>query len=264
MNNSQQIVTIPYTPRDHWAGPNGLHAMLGQKRFSVIVAHRRFGKTYGVINQLLRKMITHPRDDCRFGYVAPFRSQAKEIAWAYLKRFMEPIPNCKISETDLSIEMAGKGKIRLYGADNENALRGVYFDGLVIDEVADMSPTIWGEVLRPTLADRKGWCIFIGTPRGQNVFHELYTDGLRMVNNQWQSFMYRADETGVIDPDELEQLRQELSDSKFRQEFLCDFTASVDDNLISLESIIQAEKRVLDDSDWNKEDLIIGDRKSVV
>ena len=234
-------IKIPYTPRPYWEGANGIHAQLDRHRFSVIVAHRRFGKTMGVINQLIKRAIIFPGTDGRFGYLAPYRNQAKAIAWDYLKRYTQVVPDVKFNESELAVTMPNGSRIRLYGADNADALRGLYFDGLVVDEIADIKPDVWGEILRPALADRGGWCIFIGTPKGQNVFFELYQKAL--AQGGWFAGLYRADQTQVLPEEELQALKDELSDNQYRQELLCDFTARTDDSLIGLECVMAAEKR---------------------
>lgn len=235
------IVRIPYKPRPLWAGAKGIHRCLDKHRFSVLVAHRRFGKTFGIVNQLIKRALVFQGVDGRFGYVAPFRNQAKSIAWNYLKRYTAVVPDVRYNEGELAVYLPNGAHIRLFGADNADALRGLYFDGLVVDEVADIKPEVWGEVLRPTLADREGWCIFIGTPKGQNLFFELYEHAL--VNDRWYAGMFRADETNVLPEGELAVLREEMSDNQFRQEMLCDFSATVDNALIGLDDVLAAEKR---------------------
>ncbi|MDR2007000.1 MAG: terminase family protein [Acidaminococcales bacterium] len=250
------ICVIPYAPRAHWKGPDGLHAQLDRHRFSVIVAHRRFGKTLGVINHVIKRALLFPGGDGRFGYVAPYRGQAKAIAWDYLKRFAAPVPGVAYSEGELAVSFPNGARIRLFGADNPDALRGLYFDGLIVDEVADIKPEVWGEVLRPALSDRKGWCVFIGTPKGQNVFFEKYREALS--TEGWFAGLFRADETGVLPEEELEALRAEMSDNQFRQEMLCDFTAAADNVLIPLDLVLAAQKRVLRETDVSYAPLVMG------
>ena len=124
-----------YAPRPLQAR---LHKQL--QRFNVLVAHRRFGKTVFCINELIAKAAANPRPDARYGYVAPLLTQAKDVAWHYLKRFTAPIPGIKASETELWIDLPNGARIRLYGADNGDRFRGLYFDGVVLDEYAQMNP----------------------------------------------------------------------------------------------------------------------------
>ncbi|MBQ3456786.1 MAG: hypothetical protein IJG36_10145, partial [Synergistaceae bacterium] len=134
-----------------------------------------------------------------------------------------------------------------FGADNPDAMRGLYFDGVILDEVADMKPEVWGEIIRPALSDRNGWACFIGTPKGQNLFHELYEYGLS--HEKWCSVLYRADETGIIPESELEDARAVMSANQYRQEFLCDFSASEDNVLITIDMVSDAAKKGLTEAD---------------
>lgn len=211
------------------------------KRFSVLVCHRRFGKTFLAINTLIDAALRTQKENARYGYVAPYLKQAKQVSWDYLKRFAYRVPGVSVNESELSILFPNGSMIRLYGSDNGEAMRGVYFDGVVIDEVADCRLETWPEIIRPALADRKGWCLFIGTPKGMNQFFELYQYAQK--NPDWYAGMYRADETGLIDQDELKAAREIMSENQYRQEFLCDFTASADNVLISIDLVSDAMKR---------------------
>jgi hypothetical protein len=246
-------IVLDYAPRKQQLE---IHAAIETHRFSVIVAHRRLGKTVCMINHLIKQAILDNSGDGRYGYVAPYRNQAKSIAWDYLKHFATPIPNHGISEGELSIEFINGSRVRLFGADNADAIRGLYFDGIVLDEVADMKPEVWGEIVRPALSDRKGWACFIGTPRGVNLFYELYALG--QTEKDWCSKIYRADETGVIDAGELESARTIMSDNQYRQEFLCDFSASVDNILITLDLVSAAAGKIYYDKDIAGSAKVIG------
>jgi hypothetical protein len=115
--------------------------------------------------------------------------------------------------------------IRLYGADNPDALRGPYLDGVVLDEFADMKPEVWHEVVRPMLADRRGWATFIGTPKGKNEFFRLYESAKR--DPAWFHMMLKASESGIISPAELADLRREMGEDQYQQEFECSFEAAI-------------------------------------
>jgi hypothetical protein len=210
-----------------------IHANL--KRFSVLVCHRRFGKTFLAINALIDAALRSPKENGRYGYVAPFLKQAKQVSWDYLKRFALQIPGTRANESDLSIDFPNKARVRLYGSDNGEAMRGLYFDGVVLDEVADMRMETWPEIIRPALADRKGWCLFIGTPKGLNQFHDLYQHAL--TNDTWYAGMFRVDETDVLDKDEVALAKETMTENQYRQEFLCDFSASIDNALITIDKV---------------------------
>lgn len=220
-----------------------IHA--GLKRFSVVVAHRRMGKTVLAVNALIDAALRCRKQDPRYAYIAPFRGQAKAVAWDYLRRYALTVPGTVAAEGELSVTFPHGARIRLFGADNPDALRGIYLDGAVLDEVADMRTSTWGEVVRPALSDRKGWCLFIGTPKGMNLFHDLW---LQAKNDpSWYAGMFSADDTNLIDAGELALARTVMSPNSYRQEFLCDFTASSDNVLIPVDLASDAAQRTIDE-----------------
>lgn len=236
------LIDTGYKPR--WF-QREIHQRL--KRFSVLVLHRRAGKTVLAVNQLIHSCLTAKRNDARFGYIAPYLKQSKSIAWDYVKLYTRAVPGMRYNESELAADFPNGSRLRLFGADNPDTMRGLYFDGVVPDEVADMRPETWGEVIRPALADRKGWCLFIGTPKGMNLFYDLYQQG--QTDPAWYSAIYRADETGAIDAEELDLARRAMSDAQFRQEFLCDFAAATDNTLITIDVVAAAVKRVVTERD---------------
>lgn len=163
----------------------------------------------------------------RFAYLSPYLKQSKTVAWDYLRAAMSPLRQlgAEVNESELRVDYHNGGQVRLYGADNADALRGIYLDGVVLDEFADMDPRVWAEVIRPALADRQGWAVFIGTPKGRNDFYKLW---MRSQSEQdWFSLMLKASETGLIAPDELELARRDLSEEQYAQEFECSFDAAI-------------------------------------
>ncbi len=216
-----RVTVIPYRPRRLQVV---IHSAL--KRFNVLVCHRRFGKTVLCINQIIRAAVMPGGPpNRRYAYIAPLYKQAKQTAWDYLKFFTAPIEGREVNETELRIDLPNGNRIRLYGADNPDALRGIFLDGVVLDEYADMHPRLWGEVVRPALADRKGWVVFIGTPRGRNQFWEVY----EMAKNDpdWHTAIFRASETGIIDAQELAALQKQMDPDEFEQELECSFIAAI-------------------------------------
>ena len=249
-------VIIPYTPRY----PE-VHKTLESRRFVVLVAHRRFGKTVLAVNHLLKKACLCTRERGSYAYVAPFRNQAKEIAWSYFKHYSASIPGRSVNESGLSILLPNQARIRLFGADNPDALRGLYFDGVVLDEVAQMKPEVWGEIIQPALADRQGEAVFIGTPKGVNLFSELYERACKLEaenDKNWAALCFRVDETNALPSEEVARLRRELSDNAWRQEMLCDFTAAADDALISIDLVSEASTRIVTPKDVSGMPVIIG------
>lgn len=251
-------VVIPYRPR---FPQDEIHKQLETHRFCVLVAHRRLGKTVLSVNHLIKRAITDRKERGMYAYLAPFRNQAEQIAWGYLKRYTSQIPAISINEQKLSILLPNGATIRIFGADNPDALRGMYFDGVVIDEVAQIKPTLWGEVIRPALADRKGWSAFIGTPKGINLFSQLYDQALNLMSKgdpDWIAMLYSVEQTHVIDEKELAALKVEMSENEFRQEFLCDFSAAQDNGLIPIDDIRAAANKFYRESEYMGAPLIYG------
>ena len=215
-------IEIPYSPR---VDQRTIHE--GRKRFSVAVCHRRFGKTVCFTNELIRGAVSCKLRAPRFAYLAPLYKQAKAIAWDYLKHFTGPIPGVKYNEAELRCDLPNGARVMLLGADNPDALRGIYLDGVVLDEYPQMVPRVWTEVIRPALSDRNGWAMFGGTPRGKNHFWELYRYAAESGDPEWAAFMFRASETGIIDPTELDAARLVMSPDEYAQEFECSFEASI-------------------------------------
>jgi phage terminase large subunit len=175
---------------------------------------------------LIDATLRSKKPDARFGYIAPTYTQAKDVVWTHLKNYTQQIPGVELRESDLSVIFPNGSRVRLYGSDNPDRLRGIYLDGVVLDEYADMAPQAWSQVIRPALADRKGWATFIGTPKGRNAFWEIY-DYARNHPEEWFSLELRADQTGLLDEEELESARQMLTPEQYAQEFLCSFDAAI-------------------------------------
>ncbi|MGE9985384.1 hypothetical protein [Desulfovibrio sp. SGI.169] len=252
-------ITIPYKPRY-----SEVHDALESHRFSVLVAHRRFGKTVLVINHLIKMATLCDKPRGVFAYVGPLRNQAKNVAWDYLKHYTAPLPGRVVNESELMISIPSRGngaKVRIFGADNPDSLRGLYFDGVVLDEVAQMKPEVWEEVVRPALADRNGWAVFIGTPKGVNLFSEQYYKAVSLQtagDSEWYAASYPVTATNVLPASDVEDMRRELSDNAFRQEMLCDFSASSDDVLIALPLIDEAQGRNYKPVDYEFSPLVLG------
>lgn len=210
---------------------------------AIIVAHRRAGKTEVVVSRLIMAALkiqrAHPKPS--YAYIAPYLNQARSVAWDRLKYYSSKIPGTQIYETDLTVSLCNGSSIRIFGADYPDRLRGMGFDGAVMDEVAQMKPDMWFAVMRPALSDRNGWACFIGTPKGQNLFYDLYLEAVD--SEDWYSGVFPADQTGVLSPEELRDLNSEMGDSLFRQEFLCDFTADNSDTFIDAGRVYDAERR---------------------
>lgn len=243
MGTAAEVVVRPaFRP---WPHQRAAHAC--PKRWRVIVWHRRAGKTVWAIQELIEAAMAAPRPNMRLGYLAPLYRQAKAVAWDYLRRHTAEVPGRVVRESDLSIELPTGAQIRLYGADNPDSLRGIYLDGVVLDEVAQMRPEVWGEIVRPALADRQGWAVFIGTPKGINLFSELYFGALS--DPEWHADLRRWCDTNVLDAAEIESMRRDMSEPEWAQEMDCDFGAAVANTLVSLSLAREAAQRVIVERD---------------
>lgn len=194
-----------------------------KQRWAVMVCHRRAGKTVSCIADLVLSALVTNKQDARYAYIAPQYVQAKDIAWLYVKNLTSDIPGVQYNESELRCDLPNGSRIRLYGAENQSRLKGLYLDGVIFDEYADMPPSVWGEVVRPLLSDRKGWAVFIGTPRGHNAFYDIW----QSADEEWFRLMLKASESGIIDPKELEAARRDMTQDQFEQEFLCSFEAAI-------------------------------------
>jgi len=211
---------IPYKPR-----PLQLDFHNKKKRWNLLVCHRRFGKTVMTINQLLKDASLNKLERPRYAYIAPTYKMAKSIVWDYLKHYSSVIPQIKFNESELRIDLPNGARIILLGADKPDALRGIYLDGVVLDEFAQIRPNLFTEIIRPTLADRKGYAIFIGTPQGKNHFSELYEKVKD--DEDWYVAIHKASETKYVDAEELKESRKMMTEDEYLQEFECSWTAAI-------------------------------------
>lgn len=212
--------------------PRVLQAVLHRelKRFNVIVCHRRFGKTVFCINEMVDRALSQDRKNPQYAYIAPTYGQAKRVAWDILKDAVKAIPGAIANEAELRVDIprpdrGDRIRFMLLGAENPGSIRGIYLDGVVMDEMGEMDPIVWSQVVRPALSDRLGWAVFIGTPKGQNGFYDLYQ--LAITNPDWYSRMYKASETGIIPIGELEAAKAIMSPEEYDQEYECSFSAAL-------------------------------------
>jgi phage terminase large subunit len=216
-----QRVEIPYRER---AAFTPYHDRT--QRWACIVAHRRAGKTVALINDLIDGATRCKLPNPRFAYIAPTYRQAKDVAWEYLKFYAEPIPGVQTNETELRVDFPGGGRVRLYGAENYDRLRGLALDGVVLDEPADMDPRVFPEVVRPALSDRGGWATWGGTPKGHNSFYDI-AQHARKHPDEWFFLELRASETGILPAHELADAAKILTPEQYAQEYECSFEAAI-------------------------------------
>ncbi len=217
-----QLVTIPYVPRHL---QHAIHRGMDAHRFGAVVCHRRFGKSVCAVNHLQKGALTCTLPRPRFGYIAPTYTQGKSIALDYMKHYAAPIPGHTVHESELRIGYPNGGQMRIFGADNPDSLRGLYFDGVVLDEYGLHPPKIYTEVIRPALADRGGWALFLGTPNGKNQFYDVVQKA--RAEDDWFFAEYKASQTGILSDKELQSARQSMTPDEYEQEFECSFEASV-------------------------------------
>lgn len=218
-------VVIPYEPRPAFRAYHD-----SDKRFALTVAHRRAGKTVARINKLIKATLSCQNDRPRFGYLGPTFVQAKDIAWSYLKHYAWPAIEAtggKTNEAELSVTFGhNDSTIRLYGAENADRMRGLYFDGIGIDEAQEIAPSVLTAVIFPALLDRRGWLDVSGTPKGWGnllgaTFKRAQTDP------EWFVQVLRASDTGILPEDELARARAAMPENEYQQEFECSFDAAI-------------------------------------
>ena len=193
---------------------------LSSSRFVSVVAGRRFGKTFLSTGKILEQAVKGPNRNV--WYVAPTYGAAKEIAWDMLIHTIPPEYVSKTNESSLTLRLINGSVIALKGAEKPNNLRGRALDFVVMDEFADMRPEAWYEVLRPSLSDRQGGAMFIGTPKGRNHFYDLWAKGVDGAND-WESFQYTTLDGGNVPAEEIEAARADLDKRTFNQEYCAEF-----------------------------------------
>jgi hypothetical protein len=238
--------------------------VMRRSRYSVHVLHRRGGKTRFQVNTLADAALKYPwlhETPGRFQYVAPLLKQAKDAAWFYLKGISWKLNTengtkesnkrswfCKTNETELSLEFRhNSARVKLYGASDPDSIRGIYSDGTILDEPAQMNALVWSEVILPMLQDHDGWAAFIGTPKGINFLHKLYYE--HATKPGWGRLLIRASQTrgtlSWLSDEKLDQLKRDMSEIKYAQEMECDFNASAEDVLVTIEDVLRAQQRII-------------------
>lgn len=226
-------INFGYTPNNVQAD---IHKNL--RRFNVLVLHRRAGKTYLAVHEMFSQALKNKKPRPQYAFIGPNYGQVKRVAWDYMKDLARKLPGHSINEAELRIDVHMPGMdwpVRFYclGADNPHSLLGIYLDGVVLDEYGSMNPTVWDDVIFPTLTDQqrgnKGWAIFIGTPQGDNhfakLFHTTQTEG------DWYVKRVRASESGIFEKENLDQIKQSYLKRGAWEDYLrnyeCDFEAAI-------------------------------------
>lgn len=229
-----------------------------------MVCHRRFGKTVLAVNHLIRGALTSDRLRPRFGYLAPTYTQGKATSFDYFKYYADPVPSTSVNQSELRVDFPNGGQTRIYGADNPDGLRGLYFDGVVLDEFGMHPPKTYSEVVSATLVDRGGWALFMGTPAGKNQFWEIAQFAKEREaagDPMWFYREYPASKTGLLDAEYLAQARATMTADEYAQEFECSFEAAIKGAIYATElAAARSEGRICDitidpalpvDTDWD-------------
>lgn len=187
--------------------------------------HRRAGKTVACIHDLVLRAMYTRKHRAKYAYIGPFRQQAKEIAWTYLKDATEGIRKGAPRESDLRVVLHNDATITLYGADNPDSLRGLYFDGVILDEYGDCRPSLWGEIILPCLMDRQGWAVFIGTMKGKNHFYKTLERA--KTDPAWHHMELKGSVSGILSEEDLRELKAQLTEAQYEQEIECNPNAAI-------------------------------------
>jgi len=198
--------------------PAQLEIFRSNKRFKIVVAGRRFGKSYLSAWLLLINAIQSKSKDVF--YIAPTFQQAKDIMWALLKDLGQDLIVQAYENTAVLTLINGR-KIYLKGSDRPETLRGTGISYVVLDEYASMKPVVWEQIIRPSLADVQGRGLFIGTPAGKNHFFDLYNDAQE--DDEWDSFQFMSIDNPFLPATEIEASKKNMSTMSFRQEFEASF-----------------------------------------
>lgn len=196
------------------------------QRWASMNTHRRAGKTVALANDLIYGALQCQLRKPQMAYIGPTFTQAKRIAWTYLKDYAEPYLSKPPQESELKLTLKNEATIHVLGADNADALRGMYLDGTVNDEYALFRPSVFSQVIRPALSDRNGWSVFASTPRGKNLFYDVHRSA-EGNPREWFSLTLRASESGIIPLQELESLKRSMDPEEFAQEYECSFDAAL-------------------------------------
>lgn len=236
-----QVIQTYYEPRKAF---QAFHARA--QRWACIVFHRRGGKTVACVNDIHARGLYTQKKNARYAYIAPYYRQAKDVAWMYLKEATADSA-VKVKESELSVELFNGAKVSLYGADNPDALRGIYLDGVVLDEFGDCRPSLWAEVILPTLTDRRGWATFIGTPKGKNHFFQI-REIARRTPEEWYYLSMDVYESGLLPAEEVAMAKRLMDEDQFAQEYLCSFDAAVKGTYYSALIAAMEKGRILDET----------------
>lgn len=235
-------MTLVYKPREQFAPFHNR----GQ-RWGIMNTHRRAGKTVALVNDLIVGALECRLYKPQLAYIGPTYSQAKRIAWSYIKDFGEKYLGKPPQEAELKITLVNDATIYVLGADNADSLRGMYLDGAVMDEYAMFKPSVFPQIIRPALSDRHGWGVFASTPRGKNLFYDAYKLAER-TPSEWFHLTLKASTSGIISAAELAALSRDMDPEEFAQEYECSFDSALKGAIYSNEvNLMFSEGRVVEE-----------------
>jgi len=216
-------ITIPYKPRPQQAL---VHKELDKHRYAVLLCHRRFGKTTLCLNHLVKKCLTNKNFNPRYHYICPTYKMAKSIGWDFLKYYTKNIPGTKFNESELRADFINGSRITLLSSENPDSIRGIYSDGVIIDETSMITAALVDEVVTPALSDRRGFMYMVGTPAGmQNILYDYFNKA--QADDKWFLYKAKASETKIVAEDELEAALSVMGEAKYNQEFECSFIGNI-------------------------------------
>lgn len=225
-----------------------------RKKRNILIVHRRGGKSVAARMEIVHSALE--RGNTRYGYVAPYLKQAKRVVWDNLKEDCSKIPGTVILESELKIVLPNKSTIQLFGADNADAIRGLGFHGCILDEMADIDPSVYGQVILPTLLADDGFLIVIGTPKGLDQLSILYDK--HKSDPGWYTRILSCWDTGVFSNQQLEEIRASMLPREFAQEMECKLDAGMQDSLISGDAVEAAMQRNIPYMDYREYPIVIG------
>jgi hypothetical protein len=237
-NPAGRQIILGYVPRPYF---DNFHRRW--QRFSCIVAHRRAGKTVAALMDTLHRALKNTTTNGRYAFCGPTHAQIKDVVWAYLKQYTFSLPNTRVNEAELSVTLFNGAQIRLYSLDSTayDRMRGIFLDGCTIDEYADCDPRAMAEVIRPALSDRQGWLSIIGTAKARDSFYKIYRFATK--DPEWFHTRLKYNETNVIAPSEIEQMRKLMGPNEFARELESSFEVEGYDQLVSGATVEEAFTR---------------------
>ena len=222
-----------------------------KKRWISIVAHRRAGKTVAVIQKLILEALTHKRKGMktaplRYFYICPTLSQAKSVSWAYLLNFTADIPNVVANHSELRITFPNGAEIRLLSGENAERARGLYADGIVLDEADDIPNSHFNYIFLPCVLDYSGWMILMGTPKGKGNLYKGLQEAKERPDNHY-SLVLKASESKLVPQEDLDEIKARIGDDAYEQEMECNFNVARAGAIYSKEvNLARDEGRILD------------------